>query len=154
MTVAALEGWEGEVRIQTEKEWAANVSWGNCTEPYLTSAPFDTDVAMEKIYVIGSRNAVDTVEGVIDITGSIERPFFESGERNKIIWDGTVQKTLAETSGLYGTNVTGCTMKIKPVSNQTIVLHNVKFHSYGFGLAQGEITTERADFTADNVSTG
>ena len=162
--VSASEGWEGFVRIKLEDNtanWSMdNNSGGHARDPRLTSAPFDTDVAMEKIYVIGSRTAVDTVEGVIDITGSVERPFFLNESINEIVWGATASAganesrfRLASVSGLYGTNVSKCAMLVKPNSNQTFVLHNVKFHSYGFGMAQGEIATERADFTADNVST-
>lgn len=159
--VSASEGWEGYVRIKLENNsnnWSGNASAGYAKDPRLTTAPFDTDVAMEKIYVIGSRTAVDTVEGVIDITGSIERPFFLNESINEIVWDANSSLNesryrLASVSGLYGTNVSKCAMLVKPNSNQTYVLHNVKFHSYGFGMAIGEIATERADFTADNIST-
>ena len=157
--VSASEGWEGYVRIKLENNsnnWS-NASCGHARDPRLTSAPFDTDVAMEKIYVIGSRSAVDTVEGVIDITGSIERPFFLNESINEIVWVASGANDtgyrLADVSGLYGTNVSKCAILVKPNSNQTYVLHNVKFHSYGFGMAIGEIATERADFTADNIST-
>ena len=157
--VDATEGHEGSVRIKlenTSNNWS-NTSGGYPPDPYLTSSPMDTDVSMEKIYVIGNRNAIDTVEGVIDITGSIERPLLEARTNNEIIWNATGDNasyyTLAEVCGLYGTNVSKCTMLIKPNDNQTYVYHNVKFHSYSLGLAQGEITTESADFTADNIST-
>ena len=164
--VSASEGWEGYVRIKLENNsnnWSITningTTYNYPRDPRLTSAPFDTDVAMEKIYVIGSRTAVDTVEGVIDITGSIERPFFLNESINQIVWAANYsavnqsQFRLADVSGLYGTNVSKCAMMIKPNSNQTYVLHNVKFHSYGFGMASGEIATERVDFTADNIST-
>jgi len=167
------EGWEGYCRIKLENNtdnWSrltTNVSGTPYAKnPYVRSAPFDTDVAMERIYVIGSRTPVDTTEGVIDITGSIERPFFETATDNQFIWSGitnastilkpyenTSHYTLAEVCGLYGSNVSKCMILVKPVSNQTFVLHSVKFHSYSFGLAQGETTTESADFTAKNIST-
>ena len=152
--VSAAEGWEGYCRIQLQSVWDGSPgTWTNATEPYLTSAPFDTDVAMERIYVIGSRTPADTTEGVIEISGSIDRPFFESAARNQVIWNGSAQKTLAQTCGLYGGNVSACIMLVKPVSNQTFVLHDVKFHSYSLTFAQGEVTGEHCDFTADNIST-
>lgn len=143
--VDATEGHEGLVRVKLE----AN-AWTGCTDPYFTSSPFDTDVAMEKIYTIGSRNAVDTVEGVIDITGSVERPFFEAVATNDFI-NGSI--SLVDVCGLYGTNVSKCTIMISPNTNTTFFIHNVKFNSYSLGVAAQEITTERADFSADNIST-
>ena len=153
--VSASEGWEGYVRIQSQAQWDAGPGvWSNATEPYLTSAPFDTDVAMERIYVIGSRTPADTTEGVMEISGSIDRPFFESAARNEIILVvGDTQKTLAQTCGIYGGNVSACCMLVQPSSNQTFVLHDVKFHSYSLSFAQGEVTGEHCDFTADNIST-
>ena len=147
MTVSAAEGWQGRTRIKLESD----ANFNNCTEPYLTSAPFDTDVAMERIYVIGSRTPADTTEGVIEISGSIDRPFFESSARNAIV-GSTTKYNLAQVSGLYGTNVSKCTMLVNPVHNQTYVLHDVKFHSYSLSFAQGEVTTEHCDFTCDNIS--
>ena len=171
--VSASEGWEGFCRVKIENysdNWSyltTNVSGVPYTkDPYVTSAPFDTDVAMERIYVIGSRTPVDTTEGVIEISGSLERPFFETATDNQFIWNATINAsttakpfkntshyTLAEVCGLYGGNVSECTMLVKPSTNQTFVLHSVKFHSYSFGLAQGEVTTEHCDFTCDNIST-
>ena len=160
--VDAMEAHEASVRLKLENSsnnWS-NASGGYPNDPYLTSSPMDTDVSMEKIYVIGSRNAIDTVEGVIDITGSIERPLLEAVANNRIIWDAAMVSganvshyTLSEVCGLYGTNVSKCTMLVKPTDNQTYVYHSVKFHSYSLGLAQGEVVTEKADFTADNIST-
>ena len=171
MTASASEGWEGYCRIKLENysnNWSrANISnvSSECyaKDPYLTSAPFDTDVAMERVYVIGHRTPVDTTEGVIEISGSVERPFFENISDNSFIWNASIwtysgyhntsHYSLADVCGLYGTNVSKCTILIKPNANQTVVLHEVKFHSYGFGLAQGEVTTEHCDFTCDNIST-
>lgn len=144
--VDANEGHEGYVRVKLE----TTAAWTNCTDPLFTSAPFDTDVAMEKIYVIGNRNSVDTVEGVIEITGSVERPYFQAAVNNDFI-DGS--HSLADVAGLYGGNVSKCTICISPNVNFTYFLHSVKFHSYSLGISAQEITTERADFTADNIST-
>ena len=171
MTVSASEGWEGYIRLKLEN---SSTNWSNTSSnangsvvssfyprnPYLTSAPFDTDVAMERIYVIGSRTPADTTEGVIEISGSIERPYFENASDNEIVWHPAQDEgvngsnyNLAEVCGLYGDNVSECAILIKPNANQTIVLHAVKFHSYSFGLAQGEVTSEHCDFTANNIST-
>jgi len=147
--VSTLMGWQGEVRIKLQN----HTIWTNATDPYLLSAPFDTDVAMEHIYVIGTKTAIDTKDGVMEITGSIERPYFESIERNRIVAGGDSGYTLPEVSGVYGINISKCTMLVKPVDNQTFVLHDVRFHSYSSGLAQGESTTESCDFTATNIST-
>jgi hypothetical protein len=144
--VDATEGHEGYVRVKLE----ATGNYSACTDPYFTSVPFDTDVAMEKIYTIGTRNAVDTVEGVIEITGSIERPYFEAVATNDFI-DGT--HSLADVCGLYGGNVSKCTIAVSPNSNFTYFLHEVKFSSYSLGLAAQEITTERCDYTSNNIST-
>lgn len=145
--VDATEGHEGYVRVKLE----ATGAWTNCKDPYFTSSPFDTDVAMEKIYAIGTRNAVDTVEGVIEITGSVERPHFEAVATNDFI-DGSF--SLADVSGLYGGNVSKCTICVSPNKNTTFMLHDVKFHSYSLGLAAQEITNERCDYTCNNISTG
>lgn len=145
--VDATEGHEGFVRVKLED----TAAWTNCTDPLFTSAPFDTDVAMEKIYAIGNRNAVDTVEGVIDITGSVERPYFEAAVNNNFV-DGS--HSLADVCGLYGGNVSKCTIAVSPNKNFTYILHEVKFSSYSLGIAAQEITTERADFTCNNISTG
>lgn len=166
MTVSASEGWEGYIRLKLEN---SSTNWSNASSngkgyyprnPYLRSAPFDTDVAMERVYVIGSRTPADTTEGVIEISGSVERPYFENSSTNEIVWGSATlagpngsHYTLADVCGLYGDNVSACTILVKPNANQTIVLHDVKFHSYSFGLAQGEVTTESASFTANNIST-
>ena len=144
--VDANEGHEGYCRVKLE----ATAAWTNCTDPLFTSVPFDTDVAMEKIFVIGNRNAVDTVEGVLEITGSVERPYFQAAVDNDFI-DGS--HSLADVCGLYGGNVSKCSIAIAPNPNFTYVLHSVKFHSYSLGVAAQEITTERADFSCDNIST-
>lgn len=143
--VDATEGHEGHVRVKLETN-----TWAGCLDPYFSSSPFDTDVAMEKIYAIGTRNAIDTVEGVIDITGSVERPFFEAVATNDFI-NGSI--SLVDVCGLYGGNVSKCTIMVSPNANATFFLHNVKFHSYSLGVAAQEITVERSDFSADNIST-
>jgi len=144
--VDAVEGHEGYTRVKLE----ATGNYSACTDPYFTSVPFDTDVAMEKIYTIGTRNAVDTVEGVIEISGSIERPYFEAVATNDFV-DGAY--SLADVCGLYGGNVSKCTIVVSPNANFTYFLHSVKFSSYSLGLAAQEITTERCDFTCNNIST-
>jgi len=144
--VDATEGHEGYVRVKLE----TTANFTACTDPYFSSSPFDTDVAMEKIYAIGSRNAVDTVEGVIEITGSVERPYFEAVATNDFI-DGS--HSLADVCGLYGGNVSKCTIAVSPNSNMTVYLHEVKFSSYGLSLSAQEVTTEKCDFTCNNVST-
>ena len=173
--VSTLQGWQGYVRIKLENEsnnWSleniSNVSNAPTypKDPYVMSAPFDTDVAMEHIYVIGTKTAIDTKDGVMEVTGSIERPLFEDQSDNEFIWNASINAstldkpywntshyTLADVAGLYGTNVSECAMMIKPADNQTFVLHNVRFHSYSFGLAKGEVTTESCDFAATNIST-
>ena len=143
--VDATEGHEGFVRVKLEDTG----NWSACTDPYFSSVPFDTDVAMEKIYAIGTRNAVDTVEGVIEITGSVERPFFEAVATNDFI-DGAY--SLGDVSGLVGTNVSKCTMVVSPNSNVTFYLHEIKFNSYSLGLAAQEVTSERCDYTCNNIS--
>ena len=162
MSVYATEGWHGYVRIKLDNEstnWSNNGS-GYAIDPRVSSAPFDTAVGMEKVYVIGNRNAVDTVEGVIDITGSIERNLYKNLSNNQIVWNGSdgganqTHYSLVDVTGLYGTNVSKCMMLVKPNENTTFVLHGVKFHDYSLSFAQGELTKESASFTVENVSTG
>jgi len=147
MSVYATEGWHGYVRIKLDNEstnWSNNGS-GYAIDPRVSSAPFDTAVG---------------VEGVIDITGSIERNLFTNLSDNQIIWNGSdgganqTHYSLVDVCGLYGTNVSKCMMLIKPNENTTFVLHGVKFHDYSLGVAQGELTKESASFTCDNISSG
>lgn len=159
--VSVGQGWEGYVRIKLENNsdnWSVNGTI-YAIDPYLTTITLDSSVDMEKIYCIGTRTAVDTAEGIIDLTGSIEKPMFENETTNQIIWCGSNNATwysLTDVSGYWGTNVSKCAILLMPSglgNNLTYVLHDVKFHDYSISLGAQEITMETVSFTADNAST-
>lgn len=158
-TVGVGQGWEGYVRIKLENN-SDNWSWSSTvpTDPYLTTITLDSSVDMTKIYCIGTRTAIDTAEGIIDLTGSIEKPLFDNLSYNQIVWNGsgTTHYTLADVCGYWGSNVSKCAILLKPSGlsqNLTYVLHSVKFHDYSISVGAEEITKETASFTADNAST-
>lgn len=160
--VSTAQGWEAYVRVKLDNSsnnWSYNATIPH--NPYFTSSPFESSVDMTKIYVIGTRTSVDTVEGVIDLTGSIERPYFDTDTDNQFVWNANmtnvsiIHYTLADVCGLYGTNVSKCAVLVRPVGttvNLTYTLWGVKFHDYAFALSSEETLTETASFTIDNVS--
>jgi len=155
------QGWKGYVRVKLEDN---SPNWSNASgyayDPYFTSVTLDSSVDMTKTYAIGTRTAIDTAEGVIDLTGSVERPLFDNASGNWVVWSAGQNFThysLPDVCGYWGGNVSKCCILLMPSGlnqNMTYVLHNAKFYDYSISVSAEDITKETASFTADNASTG
>jgi len=152
--MGALRGWQGKVRIVTATQGNAS-GFEDAPDPRLTSAPFETSVDSEKVYVIGTRDAVDILMSTQEVSGSVERPFFSDNASNQIVHAGNGSAfTLAEVAGIEGGEPIECWMAIQPHSNTSFVfvLKGVKFRGWSFNVAAGDVTTERADFDATSIN--
>jgi len=152
--VGALKGWQGKVRIVTANQGNQS-GFEDAPDPLLTSAPFETSVDSEKVFAIGTRDAIDIILSTQEVSGSVERPFFSDNSSNQIVHAGNGSAfTLAEVAGIEGGEPIECWMAIQPHkdTNFCFVLKGVKFRSWSFNIAAGDITTERADFDATSIN--
>ena len=86
----AVKGWKNRIRIGLES--APNESiWHDGRDPLLNSLTMDTSVDIDKIFVIGSRDAVSMIEGIQEVTGSLERNLYsKNATYNEFIYAVTI----------------------------------------------------------------
>lgn len=154
--MGAIKGHSNKIRIGLDT--VGNTSIWAGPDPLINTLTFDTSVDMEKIYVVGDRDAVDIVEGVQEVTGSLERNLYSDNASNEIVDGGnSTHYDLLEATGLYGDNLS----QVKILFNTTSrtagspnrVIHGAKLHSYSTNHAATDIVTESAEYDGLNIST-
>ncbi len=154
----AVKGWKNVVRIgvssaQNESIWKAG------RDPLLNSLSVETSTDIEKIWVIGSRQPVSIVEGVTDITGSLERNLYsKNATYNEFIYvNDTTHYDLLKVTGLQGEGTLGCKILYNPLSNNisdgyTRILTDVRFHNYRITHSARDIVAESVDFDGSQLA--
>jgi len=154
--VSTVKGWRGEVKIMVDTN--TNTSWFDAApDPYLDRNPLSTTTPTENIYAIGTKTAIDILEGEQEITGTVERSFMKNESFNTFILSAEVSNasyTLADVAGVTLANMVDCRMRILPNTSedrQGYVVTGAKFHDWGLDLAAGDRTVEHADWTATGI---
>ena len=153
----AVKGWKNRIRIGVSS--AVNESiWKAGRDPLLNSFSVETGVDIEKISVIGSRQPVSIVEGVTEVSGSIERNLYsKNATYNEFIYvNDTTHYDLLKATGLGGTEGLECKILWNPVSDDVDdgykrVITSVKFHNYRIAHAARDIVTESVDYDASRL---
>jgi len=153
----AVKGWKNRIRIGVSS--AVNESiWKAGRDPLLNSFSVETGVDIEKISVIGSRQPVSIVEGVTEVSGSIERNLYsKNATYNEFIYvNDTTHYDLLKATGLGGTEGLECKILWNPVSDDVDdgyerVITNVKFHNYRIAHAARDIVAESVDYDASRL---
>ena len=153
----AIKGHSNRIRIGLST--ATNSSIWAGRDPLINTLSFDTSVDTEKIYVIGSRDAVDITEGVQEISGSIERNLYSKNSTyNEVIYESnTTYHDFLSATGMYGANLSACKILLNTTSreaNSTYnrVIYGTKFHSYSTTHGATDLVTESMDYDSTNVS--
>ena len=153
-------GWAARIRIGLDTV-NNNSVWCAAIDPRISNFEINSDYDMEKIYVLGTKTKVDTIEGTQDLTGSMERYLFADNASNQIIYVNAANNTdLRYVSGLYGNDLVKC----KVLANMTdpnataadkfgIVIRGVKFYGYSINPSVGDTTKENVDWEGENLST-
>ncbi|HDI73086.1 MAG TPA: hypothetical protein ENF58_03025 [Candidatus Altiarchaeales archaeon] len=155
----AVKGWKNRVRIGLES--APNESiWHDGRDPLLNSLTMDTSVDIDKVFVVGSRDAVSMIEGVQEVTGTLERNLYsKNATYNEFIYAGNNSHLdLLAATGMYGESLQSCKILMNTTSSSDSadynrVIYGVKFHSYRTSTAAGDLVTESVDYDATNIST-
>ena len=155
----AVKGWKNRIRIGLES--CSNESiWHDGRDPLLNSFTMDTSVDIDKVFVIGTRDAVSMIEGVQEVTGSLERNLYsKNATYNEFIYAGNNSYLdLLTATGMYGESLQSCKILMNTTSNSASanynrVIYGVKFHSYRTSTGAGDIVTESVDYDATNIST-
>jgi len=153
----AVKGWKNRIRIGVSS--AVNESiWKAGRDPLLNSFSVETGVDIEKISVIGSRQPVSIVEGVTEVSGSIERNLYsKNATYNEFIYvNDTTHYDLLKATGLGGTEGLECKILWNPVSDDVDdgyerVITNAKFHNYRIAHAARDIIAESVDYDASQL---
>ena len=153
----AVKGWNNRIRIGVSSALNESI-WKAGRDPLLNSFSVETGVDIEKISVIGSRQPVSIVEGVTEVSGSIERNLYsKNATYNEFIYvnDSTHYDLLIAT-GLGGTEGLECKILWNPVSDDVDdeyerVITNVKFHNYRIAHAARDIVAESVDYDASRL---
>ena len=148
-----IKGWKGEVRIIGADD---NNSWFDAApDPLLERSPLSTSVPTDKVYVIGKKSPVAILEGEQEITGTVERAFFDNESANYVAIVGGELKRLTDLAGVTETEMIECKMRIRPNESYDIlpgyILKGVKFSDWGLDMAAGDMTKEHADYSATDV---
>ena len=155
------KGWRGTVRVITDTYLNTSTAgrqsmFVNSSDPYVKSNPINTTVPLDKIFTIGTRAAIDIVEGEQEVTGSLERNFYVNESDNAFVRSGNASfKTLREVSGIYGDALTKCAMQVnleKNSSTQLIYIFGIKFHDWSITLSAGDMIMESVTWDATNIS--
>ena len=154
----AIKGHSNRIRIGLSA--ATNSSIWAGRDPLINTLSFDTSVDTEKIYVIGSRDAVDITEGVQEISGSIERNLYsKNATYNEVIYENdTAYHDFLSATGMYGDNLSACKILLNTTSRESSdnfnrVIYGTKFHSYSTDHGATDLITESMEYDSTNVST-
>lgn len=123
--MTSYKGWECTIYMGTDTTTKVGKS---------QSMDFSIDRSTDKYYEIGSQNAVCTVQGPEEISGSMDRMYGDSR-----LWDGI------KSGEYYNINASLTTGTV-------ISLKGVKFESYSLDLPQDDFLEESVDFTATAVT--
>jgi len=153
----AVKGWKNRIRIGVSS--AVNESiWKAGRDPLLNSFSVETGVDIDKISVLGSRQPVSIVEGVKDVTGSLERNLYsKNATYNEFIYvNDTTHYDLLKATGLQGEAGLECKILWNAISNKhgdgyERVIKNVKFHNYRVAHSARDIIVESVDFDASRL---
>lgn len=153
----AVKGWNNRIRIGVSS--AANESiWKAGRDPLLNSFSLETSTDIEKIWVVGSREPVSIIEGVTDITGSLERNLYsKNATYNEFIYvNDSTHYDLLKATGLSGEESLSCKILYNSLSNDpnkkyNRILDNVKFHDYRITHSARDIVVESVDFDASRL---
>jgi len=153
----AVKGWNNRIRIGVSSALNESI-WKAGRDPLLNSFSVETGVDIEKISVIGSRQPVSIVEGVTEVSGSIERNLYsKNATYNEFIYvNDSTHYDLLKATGLGGTEGLECKILWNPVSDDVDdgykrVITNVKFHNYRIAHAARDVVTESVDYDASRL---
>ena len=143
------KGWQGIVRIAANK--SAIHSGGTLPpDPMLTSAPFDVATALDKIYIIGTRDPAEIVQGNREISGTVERNY-----NGSYVAVYATEKTLDQVCAIGETNVSEYAIWVAPNGSGVtpeFYLRGVRFGGYSLGVTAEGMSVESAEWMATNVS--
>jgi len=153
----AVKGWNNRIRIGVSSALNESI-WKAGRDPLLNSFSVETGVDIEKISVIGSRQPVSIVEGVTEVSGSIERNLYsKNATYNEFIYvNDTTHYDLLKATGLGGEAGLECKILWNPLSNDPDdgykrVITNVKFHDYRIAHAARDVVVESVDYDASRL---
>jgi len=153
----AVKGWKNRIRIGVSSALNESI-WKAGRDPLLNSFTTETSVDIDKISVIGSRLPVSIVEGVKDVTGSLERNLYSRNTTyNEFIYvNDTTHYDLLKATGLGGTEGLECKILWNPVSNDPDdpykhIIANVKFHNYRVAHSARDVVAESVDYDGSQL---
>jgi len=153
----AVKGWNNRIRIGVSSALNESI-WKAGRDPLLNSFTTETGVDIDKISVIGSRLPVSIVEGVKDVTGSLERNLYSKNTTyNEFIYvNDSTHYDLLKATGLGGTEGLECKILWNPISNSpddpyNHIITNVKFHNYRVAHSARDIVVESVDFDGSQL---
>jgi len=153
----AVKGWKNRIRIGVSSAMNESI-WKGGRDPLLNSFSVETGVDIEKISVIGSRQPVSIVEGVTEVSGSLERNLYsKNATYNEFIYvNDTTHYDLLKATGLGGEEGLECKILWNPLSNDPDdgykrVITNVKFHNYRIAHSARDIVAESVDYDASRL---
>ena len=153
----AVKGWNNRIRIGVSSAMNESI-WKGGRDPLLNSFSVETGVDIEKISVIGSRQPVSIVEGVTEVSGSLERNLYsKNATYNEFIYvNDTTHYDLLKATGLGGEEGLECKILWNPLSNDPDdgykrVITNVKFHNYRIAHSARDIVAESVDYDGSRL---
>jgi len=153
----AVKGWNNRIRIGVSSAMNESI-WKGGRDPLLNSFSVETGVDIEKISVIGSRQPVSIVEGVTEVSGSLERNLYsKNATYNEFIYvNDTTHYDLLKATGLGGEEGLECKVLWNPLSNDPDdgykrVITNVKFHNYRIAHSARDIVAESVDYDGSRL---
>jgi hypothetical protein len=118
------------------KGWNAKIYISGQEVGYVDEVTVDIDHNLETYFAAGNRQAVTTIEGPIDITGSFSRA-----------WINKTYLSLLTTTGTLST----FTLQVQ-VGGMTLTLNNCKLKKGSISVPQDGVLKEDYDFTALSFS--
>lgn len=109
---------------------------------YCKGVNFDSGTGLEKIYVVGTRDAKEIVQGNTDLTGTIDE-FFIDRRAYKIGDESNINDNIADQ-----------TLEIMPDSSgaKKFYLRSTKFNTFSLDFTSEGITGNSVEFSTTNIS--
>lgn len=153
----AVKGWANRIRIGVSSALNESI-WKAGRDPLLNSFSVETSVDIDKISVIGSRVPVSIVEGVKEVTGSLERSLYSKNTTyNEFIYvNDSTHYDLLRATGLSGEKGLECKILWNPISNNPDdsykhIIASVKFHNYRVTHSARDIVAETVDYDGSQL---
>jgi len=153
----AVKGWKNRIRIGVSSAMNESI-WKAGRDPLLNLFSVETGVDTDKISVLGSRQPVSIVEGVKDVTGSLERNLYsKNATYNEFIYvNDTTHYDLLKATGLQGEKSLGCKILWNPISDDSDdgykrIITDVKFHNYRIAHSARDTIVESVDYDASRL---